>query len=146
MEVQQRDKHKSLSEESDMWFMCWKSIHKEKYREWTEKWIKPPLTRKKRINGEVWGQKSSLCEFGISSLWYDMHHPTQIKNKKTINTWIRCLRRQCNIVWAWGVGSKHGNSVQAENDIRWETPTTTPAFGRSPRGYTSRSNSSSGSN
>lgn len=61
-------------------------------------------------------------------------------------TWRRWRSRQCSIVCAWGDGSKHGNSALAENDILWETPTTTPAFGRSPKGYTSRSNSSSGSN
>lgn len=60
-------------------------------------------------------------------------------------TWRRCRSKQCSIVCAWGEGSKHGNSA-VEKDILWETPTTTPTFGRRPRGYTSRSNSSSGSN
>lgn len=47
--------------------------------------------------------------------------------------------------WACGIGSKHGMSAQVESESRWEIPTMTPAAGETPRGYTSRSKSSSGS-
>lgn len=83
----------------------------------------------------------------ISEKLHDICYPPKaiIHHPSLSHTWRRCRSRQCKIVWAWGDGSKHGNSVHAEKDILWQTPTTTPAFGSRPRGYTSRSNSSSGS-
>lgn len=89
---------------------------------------------KKFLSRIEWEKATKKPKCPKSRIWTNGSRNYNKLDLTQYSTWRRCRSKQCSIVCAWGDGSKHGNSALAEKEILWETPTTTPAFGRSPKG------------